>query len=153
MKAAAEFSGRLTMNAPARAWLQEMAIQLPKDFREQFGRGLKRGLSADLMTQSREQVSAAIQTALRDTSNRTVNLNVYMRARPYSHPAADFSRLTWAVMHDERLIMLLSDPSLPMEFVSDVRQVYKEQGWPEGAVAGDDKSFASAVDLSGNSWP
>ena len=117
------------MNAPARAWLQEMALQIPKDFRERFGRGLKRGLSADLMTQAREQVSAAIQTALRDTSNRTVNLNVYMRARPYAHPAADFSRMTWAVMHDERLIMLLSHPSLSMEFVADVRRVYKEQGW------------------------
>ena len=150
VKAAAEFSGRLTMKAPARAWLKDMAMQVPKDFRDQFGRELKSGLTAGLMAKAREQVSAAIQTALRDTANRTVNLNVYMKKRPYVYPAADFIRLTWAVMHDERLIMLLSDPSLSIEFVSDVRRVYKEQGWPEGAGAGDDKSFAYAVDMSGN---
>ena len=150
VKAAAEFKGRLTMKGPARSWLHEMAIQVPKDFQERFGRCLKRGLSPEIMAQAREQVSTAIQSALRDTSNRTVNLNVYMKARPYQHPAADFNRLTWAVMHDERLIMLLSDPSLPAEFVADVRRVYIEQGWPEGVNASDDKAFAAAVDLGGN---
>ena len=73
-----------------------------------------------------------------------------MKARPYQYPAADFSRLTWAVMHDERLSMVLSDPSLPMEFVSDVRRVYEEQGWPEAANVSDDEAFAIAVDSSGN---
>ena len=123
-----------------------MAIEIPKDFLEHFGRELKSGMPADLMTQAREQVSAAILNALRDTTNRTVNLNVYSNSRPYKHPAADFDRMYWAAMHDERMNMLLSDPSLSTEFVSDVRQVYKDQGWPEGTGDGDDKSFAFEVD-------
>ena len=86
VKAAAEFKGRLSMQAPARAWLEEMAVQIPKDFRERFGRELKEGLSPEQMEHARAQVSTAIQTALRDTSNRTVNLNVYMQARPISTP-------------------------------------------------------------------
>ena len=48
-------------------------------------------------------------------------------------------------MHDERLILLLSDPSLPASFVADVRQIYQENGWPE-ATHGEDQDFACAVD-------
>ena len=150
VKCAAEFSARTILKFPARSWLQEMSHQIPQDFREEFGRGLKNGVSPDLMKQARAQVSLAIETALRDTSNRTVNLNVYMEARPYLFPAASFDTMTWAVMHDERLSMLLSDPSLPQEFIADVRRVYNENDWPEAVDAENDKAFACAVDLSGN---
>ena len=124
VKAAATFHARVTMEAPAKAWLKEMVAQLPLEFRRQFGRDLPSGsIPADLMTQAREQVSAAIQAALRDTANRSVNLNVYMRARPYQFPVASSDRLQWAVMHDERLTLLLSDPDLPASFRADARVV------------------------------
>ena len=68
-----------------------------------------------------------------------------MQARPYQFPVASADRLQWAVMHDERLTLLLSDPDLPDSFRAHLRVVYIEQGWPEADV-GDDRDFAYAVD-------
>ena len=52
-----------------------------------------------------------------------------MQARPYKYPVANFQRMHWAALHDERLTLNLMDPDVPKEFVEDVRRVHEEQQW------------------------
>ena len=57
-------------------------------FQEKYGKTLKE-IPADLMSEIRPQVKKAILSALSDTANRNVNLNVFMAKRPYKYPVGD----------------------------------------------------------------
>ena len=52
-----------------------------------------------------------------------------MDKRPYQFPAADQDHMYWAFMHDERMTFNLSDPSLPQEFIQNIKDHYVEQKW------------------------
>ena len=151
LRCAAEFQQQKNSKAAAKCWLQHIDLQLKKEFREFFKKPLKE-IPADIMKEIRDQVSTAITAALRDTSNRNIDLNVFMAKRPYQSPAAPHEQLHWAAMHDERLIISLCDPELPEEFLKDVRRVYEAEGWIEEAdQAGvqDWRQFATVANLCG----
>ena len=98
-------------------------MQVAEEYRKHFQKPFKE-IPSEVLKAVKEQFTVAFQAALKETVNRSVDLNVFMRQRPYLHPVADSDRLTWAALHDERIVLTLMQPDIPEVFRAEVRPVF-----------------------------